>query len=115
VQRYPEYYNVIKESIDLKQIAMKIQKLEYASLTELEDDLQLLFKNAMQFNEPGSQIYKDAKTLFKLVKSKKYELEINKQARENRGSRNTRRFLGRRHCSADVSDLFSILLLIWIA
>ena len=28
---------------------------------EMEDDLQLMLRNATNFNEPGSQIYKDAK------------------------------------------------------
>ena len=30
-------------------------------IAEMEDDLQLMLKNATNFNEPGSQIYKDAK------------------------------------------------------
>lgn len=102
-QRYPEYYQVIKNPLDLKSIAGKIQEATYESIQELEEDLNLMFKNAMSFNEPGSQIYKDAKTLYKLVKSKKYELEVNKVARENRGARSTRRLQGKKHFSAEVS------------
>ena len=101
-QRYPEYFKVIKEPIDLKSIAGKIQGGDYEAITDLEEDLHLVFKNAMSFNEPGSQIYKDAKNLSKLVKSKKYELEVNKLARENRGSRSTRRSQGKKHYSAEV-------------
>ena len=51
----------------------------------------------------ATQIYKDAKNIHKLVKSKKLELEANKVARENRGARSTRRLHGRKHYSADVS------------
>ena len=84
-------------------IGTKIQNGEYEHLPELEDDLIKMTKNAMLFNEPGSQIYKDAKNIHKLVKSKKLELEANKVARENRGARSTRRLHGRKHYSADVS------------
>jgi hypothetical protein len=58
LQRYPEYYNVIKEPIDLKTIAMRIQDNQYRSLDHLEKDMLLMCKNARTFNEPGSVIYK---------------------------------------------------------
>lgn len=48
---------------------------EYANLAEMEKDLLQMCRNAWTFNEPGSQIYKDAKTLKKVVTSKKYEIE----------------------------------------
>jgi protein polybromo-1 len=63
LQSYPEYYELIDSPIDLKVIAMRIQSNQYASLNDLERDLQLMVKNAISFNEPGSLIYKDAKTL----------------------------------------------------
>ncbi|XP_050553986.1 protein polybromo-1 isoform X8 [Spodoptera frugiperda] len=66
-RRYPEYYSIIDSPIDLKTIAQKIQCGEYSNLTELEKDLLLMVRNACHFNEPGSQIYKDAKTLKKVI------------------------------------------------
>lgn len=63
LQSYPEYYELIDSPIDLKVIATRIQSNQYASLNDLERDLQLMVKNAISFNEPGSLIYKDAKTL----------------------------------------------------
>lgn len=65
-RRYPEYFNVIDSPIDLKTIAQKIQGGEYTNLNDLEKDLLLMVRNACHFNEPGSQIYKDAKTLKKV-------------------------------------------------
>lgn len=65
-KKYPEYYNVIDNPIDLKMIASKIQKCEYVNLGEMEKDLLLMARNACLFNEPGSQIYKDAKNLKKV-------------------------------------------------
>lgn len=72
---YPEYYQVIDHPIDLKFIATKIQTNAYTSLTEMEKDLLQMVKNACIFNEPGSQIYKDAKTLKRIFLAKKVELE----------------------------------------
>lgn len=72
---YPEYYQVIDHPIDLKFIATKIQRNAYTSLTEMEKDLLQMVKNACTFNEPGSQIYKDAKTLKRIFLAKKVDLE----------------------------------------
>ncbi|KAH9643153.1 hypothetical protein HF086_010605 [Spodoptera exigua] len=74
-RRYPEYYSIIDSPIDLKTIAQKIQCGEYTNLTELEKDLLLMVRNACHFNEPGSQIYKDAKTLKKVIQMRKQEID----------------------------------------
>lgn len=72
---YPEYYQVIDHPVDLKFIATKIQTNAYTSLTEMEKDLLQMVKNACTFNEPGSTIYKDARTLKKMFMARKVELE----------------------------------------
>ena len=41
----------------------------------MEKDIILMCKNACQFNEPGSQIYKDAKSLKRVVASKRVDIE----------------------------------------
>ena len=73
---YPDYYEIITDPIDLKMIASKIQQNEYPSLNELDNDLQLMIRNAKTYNAPGSQIYKDANTLKRIVQTKKSEIEI---------------------------------------
>ncbi|KAK9745833.1 BAH domain [Popillia japonica] len=77
-KKYPEYYEIIENPIDLKSIATKIQNNDYNSLLEMERDLLIMTKNACLFNEPGSQIYKNAKTLKKIITSKRIEIEHNK-------------------------------------
>lgn len=79
-KRYPEYYEVIEQPIDLKLIATKIQSGVYTHLNELERDLLLMTKNACLFNEPTSAIYKSAKLLRKVVQSKKVEVENSRSA-----------------------------------
>ena len=58
LQKYRDYYEIIKHPIDLKVIAIKIQQNSYTSLGEMFSDVMLLVSNAKTFNEPGSQIYK---------------------------------------------------------
>jgi protein polybromo-1 len=86
-QRYPEYYEVIENPIDLKIIATRIQNGQYGSLSDLERDLLQMTKNACIFNEPGSQIYKDAKALRKIISAKKIEIE---QGRSSSGKSSER-------------------------
>nr|XP_034176310.1 LOW QUALITY PROTEIN: protein polybromo-1 [Osmia lignaria] len=64
---YPEYYDVIETPVDLKTVARKIQEGAYNTISDMEKDLMLMCRNACQFNEPGSQIYKDAKLLKKII------------------------------------------------
>lgn len=96
-QLYPEYYEVIDTPIDLKMIAIRIQEGAYNSLSDMERDLLLMCRNACQFNEPGSQIYKDAKLLKKIIANaiKKQECGSistrigSNSMRNKRGGRNT--------------------------
>ena len=73
---YPDYYEQITEPIDLKMIASKIQQNEFNGLNDLEKDLMQMIRNAKQYNAPGSQIYKDANTLRKIILVKKNEIEL---------------------------------------
>lgn len=84
-KHYPEYYAVIDHPIDLKFIANKIQTNAYTSLSEIEKDLLQMVKNAQIFNEPGSQIYKDAKTLKRIFIQRKLEIESGKYKKPARG------------------------------
>ncbi|XP_076258471.1 protein polybromo isoform X4 [Rhynchophorus ferrugineus] len=73
-KKYPDYYEVIEQPIDLKRIAIKIQNNQYSSLLALEKDLVVMCKNACLFNEPNSLIYNHAKALKKLVNQKRIEI-----------------------------------------
>lgn len=84
-KHYPEYYAVIDHPIDLKFIANKIQTNAYTSLNDMEKDLLQMAKNAMTFNEPGSQIYKDAKTLKRIFMLRRVEIESGKYRKPPKG------------------------------
>ncbi|CAF1429645.1 unnamed protein product, partial [Rotaria sordida] len=66
---YPDYYEIIQKPIDLKRIELR----QYSSINDLSNDLQLMFDNALLYNEPGSMIYRDALTLQRIFIEKKRE------------------------------------------
>ncbi|EMC97393.1 hypothetical protein BAUCODRAFT_68199 [Baudoinia panamericana UAMH 10762] len=57
---YPDYYQLIKEPIAMKQIEKKINTKQYQSLRQFRADIGLLCKNCRQYNEDGSVLYNDA-------------------------------------------------------
>ncbi|KAI7905845.1 uncharacterized protein BX663DRAFT_497836 [Cokeromyces recurvatus] len=66
-EEYPEYYNTIKKPVSLTMIAEKMQTRAYSNLHAWIADMRLVFENALNFNEPGSRIYRDAKLLLRLL------------------------------------------------
>ena len=54
---YPDYYLVIKDPVDLREIQGKIKAGEFSGLDELGEALELMVSNATTFNEDGSQVY----------------------------------------------------------
>lgn len=71
---YPDYYEVIKQPLDLDKIGVKLKNGIYESLEDLLADLILMFDNACKYNEPDSQIYKDALVLQHVALQTKLEL-----------------------------------------
>ncbi|KIW89416.1 uncharacterized protein Z519_10270 [Cladophialophora bantiana CBS 173.52] len=57
---YPAYFVEIKDPIALDTIKKKAKRKKYQSLEQFMKDIDLLFNNAKQFNEDGSEIYQDA-------------------------------------------------------
>ncbi|XP_067424162.1 protein polybromo-1 isoform X2 [Emydura macquarii macquarii] len=81
--QYPDYYAIIKEPIDLKTIAQRIQNGSYKSIHAMAKDIDLLAKNAKTYNEPGSQVFKDANAIKKIFNMKKTEIEHNELAKSS--------------------------------
>lgn len=58
-----EYYQEIQNPIALDQIKRKAKRKKYRNVDEVLIDLELMFDNAMRYNEEGSDIYVDAAEL----------------------------------------------------
>eukprot|EP00051_Salpingoeca_urceolata_P026440 m.477310 g.477310 ORF g.477310 m.477310 type:complete len:500 (-) comp20804_c0_seq1:66-1565(-) len=68
-KQMPLYYEFVKSPIDIMSIEKKIRAKEYVTMALLEKDLRLMFANARLFNEPRSQVHRDANTLETLMVS----------------------------------------------
>ncbi|PIC49976.1 hypothetical protein B9Z55_000106 [Caenorhabditis nigoni] len=64
---YPEYYQIIQNPIDMKIIRSRIDTHQYPMVDAMIADCRRMFANAKQFNEPSSNIHKDAIELEKAV------------------------------------------------
>ena len=60
---FPDYYVIIQTPICMNHILAHIKKEEYQSLSDLKKDFDLLIRNCQTFNEDGSILYQDAKTM----------------------------------------------------
>jgi protein polybromo-1 len=69
-KEYPDYYEIIKLPISLAMIRKRIKSKEYPDLLALQTDFDLMFENAIKYNEVGSAIHKDASLLKRAVREK---------------------------------------------
>ncbi|TIA89641.1 hypothetical protein E3P99_01985 [Wallemia hederae] len=66
----PYYYDVIDNPTSFEIINKNMAEKFYTTISEIVEDLELMFNNAMHFNEESSEIHQDAKEL----KATMYEL-----------------------------------------
>jgi len=59
----PNYYNVIKNPMDLGTIQKKLDKTLYDTPNDFAEDVRLVFDNALTFNAPKSDVANMAKAL----------------------------------------------------
>jgi len=57
---YPDYYMEIKEPVAIDLIKRKSKRKKYQSVDHFMRDMNLMFNNAKAYNQPESQIYRDA-------------------------------------------------------
>ncbi|KIJ53485.1 hypothetical protein M422DRAFT_58438 [Sphaerobolus stellatus SS14] len=60
---YPIYYKTIKKPMCFNAINRRIQRKEYSSMAEFAAEVELVFQNAVTFNEEHSIIWEDATVL----------------------------------------------------
>lgn len=62
-KQFPDYYKLIKKPVSLNEIKEK----DSDDLRELFEDFKLMYHNAVEYNEDGTEIVIDARTIFKIV------------------------------------------------
>lgn len=53
---YPDYYQIIQDTMDLRTIEQNIRSERYNNEEALMEDMKLMFRNARHYNEEGSQV-----------------------------------------------------------
>ncbi|WFD31967.1 hypothetical protein MSPP1_003009 [Malassezia sp. CBS 17886] len=56
----PDYYELVKQPVDLKLIKQRIKEGSISSAIELRRALSLMFANALMYNQPGTEVYRMA-------------------------------------------------------
>jgi ATP-dependent helicase STH1/SNF2 len=74
-REYADYYVIIHNPICMNQIQTRIKKEEYSSLSDMRKDFELMITNCQTYNEDGSILYQDAKTMKEFF-DKKYEEQL---------------------------------------
>jgi ATP-dependent helicase STH1/SNF2 len=62
-REYADYYVIIQNPICMNNIQTRIKKEEYNSLSDMRKDFELMIRNCQTYNEDGSILYQDAKTM----------------------------------------------------
>jgi ATP-dependent helicase STH1/SNF2 len=71
---YSDYYLLIKKPIAMDMISHRLHSTYYTDIGDLVADFQLMFDNAMTYNQEGSQVYNDALSLKEAFSAKFNEL-----------------------------------------
>jgi len=66
----PDYFTIIKRPMDFQTIEGRLTNSHYTSPDQVLVDIDLIFTNALTYNQPGSDICKMAKALQSLTKKK---------------------------------------------
>ncbi|XP_071444927.1 bromodomain and WD repeat-containing protein 3 isoform X2 [Hetaerina americana] len=66
LNRYPTYAMVVEYPIDLSTIKARLENRFYRRVTSIQFDVRYIATNAEKFNEPGSQIVKQARIVTEL-------------------------------------------------
>lgn len=78
----PDYYDVIRQPLDIKKIRYRISSHKYRSLDDLQEDFFTMCHNAQTYNVEESQIFQDSinlMTIFKEIREKVHR-QVEEQA-----------------------------------
>ncbi|XP_028404459.1 transcription activator BRG1-like isoform X2 [Dendronephthya gigantea] len=82
----PDYYQVIKQPVDIKKIKERINGHRYRFMDDLQGDFMLMCRNAQTYNIEGSIIYEDSVALQSLFLHVREKVEAGEELVENKPS-----------------------------
>lgn len=71
IDQVPNYFDIIEKGTerDLGTIKADVEADKYASVEEVEADIELMLNNCFTFNAPDNQVYKSGEELQKMFKA----------------------------------------------
>lgn len=81
-----DYPEVIKKPMDLGTVTTKLESGEYSNVEKFAADVRLVWKNALVYNQPGSEIYITAEKLSQAFEKKMSKLKVAKKTTSKRTS-----------------------------
>lgn len=63
VKAYPTYAQIVEYPVPLSMIKARLEQRFYRQIAGVKFDIRYILKNAEKFNEPGSQIVKQARLI----------------------------------------------------
>ncbi|KAJ1486592.1 Bromodomain-containing protein, partial [Baffinella frigidus] len=61
--KIPDYLEKVKRPMDLGTVKERLSKGYYASADQFQDDINLVWDNALLFNAPGTMVHEGARAL----------------------------------------------------
>ncbi|KAL2895182.1 Bromodomain and PHD finger-containing protein 3 [Bienertia sinuspersici] len=111
-EELPDYHEIIENPMDFDTVRKKLMGGLYIILEQLEDDINLICSNAMQYNAPSTVFFRQARAIQELAK-KEFETlrqpgglsELPTKPRRGRppGSRNLKKLLEKKSSPPDRS------------
>ncbi|KAI9139014.1 hypothetical protein BKA69DRAFT_1040483 [Paraphysoderma sedebokerense] len=80
----PDYYQIIKEPMDLKTLEENIESDRYTTLAQFANDVQKIFDNCKVYNDPSTNYFKSAVKLEKYFKDR-LKVRTERMERNNAG------------------------------
>ena len=74
---FPDYYDLIKNPIDMETINKSIKSNTYKTLDEFSSDINLMFENCQLYNRPTSKLFIDAAKLQRIFKNEMTKCQEN--------------------------------------
>ncbi|QPG73016.1 hypothetical protein FOA43_000320 [Brettanomyces nanus] len=81
---YPDYYEIIREPVAIREIKNKLKKNRYESFDDFKLALETMFKNAKTYNQVESMVYDDATKMQKFAEEKFAEIKQKLVKREDK-------------------------------
>ncbi|CAI4231619.1 unnamed protein product [Auanema sp. JU1783] len=78
---YADYYDVIKNPVDLSMIKDRIENNKYVTTAHFMSEMKTMFENARSYNEPGSEVFNDSQRLEQMLHA--YYVKIKEPVIEN--------------------------------